>query len=104
MQANSHAQEHTHKQKRPTAQSEETNATENQRNVIEPVQEHVHRILHQVGRVALQYSIFVLLCCATQDPTHMCPPATVARRMRISGFIGVRMMNAMSHHPVNRSA
>src|SRR5437867_13322917 len=45
----------------------------------------------------------VVLRCTHQDPAHMRPPSTVARRMRIAVLIRVRMMNTMCGHPLNRS-
>src|SRR6185503_6129181 len=36
--------------------------------------------------------------------THMRPPTTIARRVRVAGTISVRMVYAMRHHPLNRPA
>src|SRR6185369_88803 len=43
----------------------------------------------------------MILCGAPQYPTDMCPPATMTWRMRVARAIGVRMMDAVSHQPLN---
>src|ERR1044071_8533042 len=43
----------------------------------------------------------MILCGAPQYPTDMCPPATMAWRMRIARAISVRMMYAVSYQPLN---
>src|SRR6266516_5627224 len=101
MQSDRNAKEDPNEHHRPTANCKQREAAKNQWHKIESVHKHMNGILGQVGRVTLDYALFVLLRRATQNPSHVCPPASVARRMGVAHLIGVLMVNAMSHNPVD---
>lgn len=88
----------------PTAEREHQDSENNQRHVIETVEQNVESIFDQVGRISLEGRLIMILCGATQDPTHVRPPAAIARRVRIAVSIRMRMMNAMCGDPLNGSA
>ena len=46
----------------------------------------------------------MILRSAAQDPTHVRPPAAIARCMWVAVSIRMRMMNAMCSDPLNGSA
>ena len=46
----------------------------------------------------------MILSGAPQYPTNVRPPATIAWRVWIAVTIGVRVMNAVRHYPLNRPA
>src|SRR2546428_12369977 len=48
----------------------------------------------------LKYGLIVALCAAPQNPTDMGPPATMARRMRVSLLIRVRVVDPMRCDPL----
>ena len=101
MQSDRNAKEDPNEHHRPAANCKQSEAAKNQWDKIESVHKHVNGILSQVGRVTLDYAFFVLLRRAPQNPSHVCPPASFARRMGVAHLIGIRMVNSMSHHPVN---
>src|SRR5437870_5121262 len=45
----------------------------------------------------------MILSGAAQDPTDMCPPAAIARRMRIACAVCMRVMDPMRGNPLDRA-
>ena len=88
----------------PTAEGEHQDGEHDQWHVIETVEQNVESIFDQVGRVSLEGRLIMILGSATQDPTHVRPPAAIARRVWIAVSIRMRMMNAMCSDPLNGSA
>ena len=99
---------HPHKdspeQDTPTAEGEHQDGKNDQWHVIETVEQNIESIFDQVGRISLEGRLIMILCSAAQDPTHVRPPAAIARCMWIAVSIRMRMMNAMCSDPLNRSA
>src|SRR5688500_9331282 len=104
MQPDSNAQKHSHKHHSPTTNGEQCDAGKNQGNKIESIHPDMNWILHQVWSVTLQHRSFMLLRCPAQYPTHVRPPTAIARRVRISGCVSMRMMNAMSCYPIDSAS
>src|SRR5580658_4044361 len=61
-------------------------------------------VLGQIGDVAFECWNVLAQGIASQDPTRMSPPLTVARRMRIPFLVRVLMMLTMDGHPQQRAS
>src|SRR3979490_2614338 len=103
MKTKRHSQKDTPEQDSPTTECQQRHRQHDQRYIIKLVEPAIESLVHQVGCITLQLGLVLELRCAGQDPTNVGPPASVARRVRIALFIGMRMMNAMRRGPLYRS-
>src|SRR5271165_934876 len=65
---------------------------------------NVERILDHVGCVAAARLGVAMRDVTHKHPDDVCPPGTVARRMRIAILVGELMMDAMRGHPEDGTA
>ena len=60
-------------------------------------------VARQIRGIVLE--LFCLIAKrAVQDPSHMGPPLTVTRRVRVSPLIGISVVHAMNADPVDGPA
>src|SRR5262249_53549656 len=97
-------EKHAPNKRGPTTNRQQHQTAKDQRHKIEPVQPNMHRILHQVGSVTTHHFFAVLLRCPTKYPAHVRPPATIARRVWIAGFLSKGVMDPMSDNPIYGAA
>src|SRR5512140_3030963 len=69
--------------------------------VVEP---HIERMLHQIRRILSHDTGVAVIALAEQDPAHVRPPGSIARRMRIARLVRFLMVNSMGSDPENGSA
>ena len=103
MECQRHAQKDSPQHDAPTAKNQQRHRQNNQWNIIEAIEQNVISVCNQVRGISLKRGLIVILRGSPQDPTHMRPPPTIPRCMRIAHSIRVRMMNAMCRDPLNRS-
>src|SRR6266550_5191146 len=101
MQAERYSKEYAAEQHWPAAQGQEPKTQQDDRHVIQSLYPYVHRIARQIRSITRANCFIIALRSTSQNPTHMRPPATVARRMRIAGSLCVGVVNAMCRHPCN---
>src|SRR6185503_13062862 len=89
------------KQHAPTTKNKEHHSYHQKRNPVEVGKPAVVAVVNQIRCIASDGGITVILCCAPQYPTNVCPPAAVAWRMWITRPICMRMMYAVRHYPFN---
>ena len=61
-------------------------------------------VLHHVWSVTPQDSFIVYLRRACENPSHVRPPAAVARRVRVSFAVSVRVVYAVCDDPIDGAA
>src|ERR1043166_6255235 len=103
MKSKRHTEKYSPKHNAPSSENKERYCDNNQRHVIVAIDPDVVAILNRLRSVTFEGGLVVFLCRAAQNPTDVCPPTAIAGRMRIPGAIGVRMMYAVRHYPLNRS-
>ena len=54
--------------------------------------------------VARHNRTVILLASAPENPSHVCPPAAIARSMWITLDVGIGVMDAMGYDPVYGAA
>src|ERR1041385_4424142 len=104
MQSKSHAEEYSPKQDAPASKNQERDSENDQGDVIIAINPDVITVLNQIRSVPFESGLIVVLRGTAQNPTDVCPPAAIARSVRIAEAIGVRMVYAMRYDPLNRSA
>src|SRR4030095_1128884 len=73
------------------------------RQVTIAAKQDVIAILDQVGSVTRNGGVIMILRRAANNPTNVCPPATVTWGMRITNAVSVRMMHSMRRNPLKWS-
>src|SRR5580698_7102975 len=61
-------------------------------------------VLRKVGCIASQHHSLRVQRFAAQNPSHVCPPATLSRCMWVASFVGELVMDTMRGYPEDRSA
>src|ERR1043166_2569529 len=84
MKSERNPEEYSPHQARPASNGQQYKSGKNYRNEIQAVEPYLNGSLHQIRCVPPYDTIIVLLSSAFQDPSHVGPPATVARRVRIT--------------------
>ena len=69
---------------------------------VRPVEELVHRVAGQVGRVAPILRRMVEDLIVGEEPQDMGPPEPALRAVRILRPVGKRMVDAVGRHPLDR--
>jgi hypothetical protein len=102
VQVENYSKEDAPHQDRPTSQAEQQQPAEHNRDVVQPVEIPVKAILHHVWRIAPQDCWLMHLSSAGENPTHVRPPAPIARRVRVAFAVSVRVMYPVRDDPVDR--
>src|SRR5579864_1822263 len=68
------------------------------------VQPDVELVLRQVGGVFSHQPGVVMFGFSDEDPAHVGPPSSVARRMGVAGMVGLLVVNPMGRDPENGAA
>src|ERR1051325_5460389 len=88
----------------PATKSEKSDAQNDQRYIEKAIQPNIEAVLYQIRSITPNGGSIVILRSAAKNPADVCPPAAVARRVRVALAIRVRMMDAVRRDPLNRSA
>src|SRR5262249_35432689 len=102
-QANHDAEASAPKEYRQATGGKQYHSECQERHPMVVVQPHVKRVFCQIWRILRHEPRVVMLRLTEKQPADVCPPGTVARRMRISILIGFLMMDTMRRHPENRT-
>src|ERR1044072_7481815 len=104
MKSQCETQENSPQQHIPTAEYKQHHAYHCEGNIVVGIEPTVIPIFYQIGRVASEGFLAMILCRAPQNPTNVGPPAAIARRVRVACFICVCVVYPVRHYPLNRSA
>lgn len=87
----------------PTANNEQYYTQQDWWDEEEPIKQNVIAISYEVGSVAFDRGLVMVLRGAPQDPADVRPESPISWRVWIVTAVCVRVMNAMGHGPLDWS-